>query len=75
MSETTNATTPRRGKATYYPGKIQKPVTVNLTDSGTKQLEDDETTHGRSRSDIFCRYLEQFGGQLTFPEKKPAEAT
>lgn len=55
-----------RGASTFYAGKIQKPVTVNLTAEGHRILGAIYERAARSRSDIFEHLLRSYGEQLTF---------
>lgn len=59
------------GNATFYPGKLQKPVTTNLTESGHAILHDITTRWGRSRSDVFEHLLRMHGKDLQFGEAPP----
>lgn len=64
-----------RGKATFYPGKVQAPVTTNLTDDGHKIMAHIQRTNqvdgGKglvpvSKSDVFEHLLRLYGRDLTF---------
>lgn len=51
-----------KGKATFYPGKVQKPVTTNFTDDCRRAIQELEKRTEASRGDIMEHALRKQAG-------------
>lgn len=63
----------RRGAKTYYPGKEQKAITVNLTADARKLLKETQKRTKASRSDIFEFLLRTGAASVDFKDVTPTE--
>jgi hypothetical protein len=51
-----------KGKATFYPSKIQQPVTTNFTRPSRDAMDAYEAISGASRSDLLEHVIRKFAG-------------
>jgi hypothetical protein len=64
-----------KGISTYYPGKIQKPVTVNLTEVGWRIMDATTARTARSRSDLVEHLLRRHAAALRFDDLEAAKTS